>query len=59
MSDRMEELVAEATVKAARRKLDSMSLEERLALREAEAVPLDDPPADDSADLVRQIRRGN
>jgi len=57
MPDDMEALVEQAAVKAARRRLDAMSAEERLALREAEGVPLDEPkPVDDSAELVRKIR---
>jgi len=57
MDDHMEERVEQAAIRAARRRLDAMSLEQRLELREEEGVPLDDPkPADNVADLVRQIR---
>jgi len=55
----MQEFVEQASIRAARRRLNRMSLEERLELREEEGVPLDDPkPADNVADLVRQIRGG-
>ena len=60
MRDRMQELVEQASIRAARRKLDAMSLEERLELREEQGIPLDDKrePADEVAELVRRIRGG-
>jgi hypothetical protein len=59
VDDDMQEFVEQASIRAARRRLNRMSLEERLELREEEGVPLDDPkPADNVADLVRQIRGG-
>ena len=57
--DDMGDAVEQVAIRAARRRLDAMSLEERLDLRQSEGVPLDEQNEPSTAEIADRIRGGN